>query len=480
MKHLTEKQRMTLSVFVGVVFLVAVGFYLWGGFMPKLANQSGEYYTNEKGQKWTLPEGEYVFTVSGSGYPKFTGGIVNPVKVAPGDTQTFTVRVASPVPIKSVTAVTQTDTKTQELVLTLKESRALSGDYFKNQPYLIGDDNKLIINNGNYAQSMVDKLVARAEAQALVEYTFEGLWVVNDTHTKTYRTKFIAKDEGGAGDEMTLAWSDPVCSFVDVLGVGVLTASCTVTNGVEGFDGGDVTLGSSNFTVNLSGTSVFVWNGQEGRGITIPTGSKFVLGGGSIRQGPLYFKDADQDTYAQSAEMHYECLDQCVPEIRVKDSPSRPWSGLGLQNGGIDCKDVNEADAINVHPGQTRYFNIPIAGTLPDGGEWDYDCSVSSGITITGGWGEYSGGNTWKDVVYPSLSGGSAGGIGIEEWSCIVGIDFTPISCGVFPYNPGTCDTTGAGVPAGFPGEIPTNITNGWMHSACTACIGTSVAGYCK
>lgn len=483
MKHLTEKQRMTLSVFVGVLFLVAVGFYLWGGFMPKLANQSGEYYTNEKGQKWTLPEGEYSFTVSAAGYPKFTGGVVNPVKVVPGDTQTFTVRVASPVPIKSVIAITHTDTKTQELALTLKESKALSGDYLKSQPYLIGDDNKLIINNGSYAQSMVDKLVARVEAQALVEYTYEGSWVVNDTHTKTYTTKFISENENAEKAEFSLLWSDPVCVFN--AGGRLQGEGCVVESGVEGFDGGDVTIASGQ-TVTLNGDATFIWNGDmEGnRSLTIEPGASIILQSGSgstasIREKLLYFNDVDGDGYAQSAEMHYECQDQCFPEIRVKDSPSRPWSGLELPNGGIDCKDLNEADSASVYPGQTAYFNTAIQGTPPETGgkEWDYDCDGSA----TGGWAEYRG-NTWVEGVYSALSGGvPEGGIGgLNAYQCITGADFTMNSCGQFPYTTGLCDTNDIGGEVGSPSEVPDGVTNGWMHDACSACISTDVAGYCK
>jgi hypothetical protein len=320
-------------------------------------------------------------------------------------------------------------------------------------------------------------LVARAEAQALVEYTYEGSWVVNDTHTKTYRTKFIATDENGQNDDLLLAWSDPVCNFD--AGGALLGGGCTVSEGVEGFDGGNVTLSAfTGQTITLNGTATFVWNGHEGRSITIPEGSEFVLGGGSIKQGPLYYNDVDGDSYAQSAEMHYECQDQCYPEIRVKDSPSRPWSGLTLENGGIDCKDAVENDSVDVHPGQTAYFINPINGTQPNGGQWDYDCSGGA----TGGWGEYRG-NTWVETIYSALSGGvpDGGGIGgVDAYQCIVGADFTETSCGQVPYSNGVCDPTGIAGGVGSPSEIPDGVVNGWMHDACRACIGTDVAGFCK
>jgi hypothetical protein len=60
----------------------------------KFTNKLGEYYVNARGQEWQLPtDGEYRFTASSGEYPKFTGGVVSPLKVRVGDTQLMQVRI---------------------------------------------------------------------------------------------------------------------------------------------------------------------------------------------------------------------------------------------------------------------------------------------------------------------------------------------------------------------------------------------------
>lgn len=306
------KKRDIVFVVVGIAFLIFVGvsMNLSKNMGEKIAQ---EFYVNAKGQKWQLPtDGKFEFTASSGQYPKFLSGTVDPLKVKVGDTQTFVITIASPTPLKSVKAITETDTKTQELELTLLESKTLSGNYFRTQPYLIDEKGELVINetNASYAEKAIEQIVSKAEAQALVEYTYTGSWVVNDTHTKTYHTQFTAETEKGEKNQMTLAWSDPICEFDEdgkltnedefpEVGIG-----CLFTAGIEGFDGGDITIPSGK-TLAVSGVTsepvsegTFIWNGGTEGAKIIVNGTIVLSNGGSIRQGKLYFKDSDNDTFA--------------------------------------------------------------------------------------------------------------------------------------------------------------------------------------
>lgn len=304
------KKRDIVFVVVGIAFLIFVGISM--NFSKNMGEKiAQEFYVNAKGQKWTLPDAPvYEFTATSGSYPKFLSGKIEPLKVKVGDTQTFTIRIASPSPLKSVKAITETDTKTQELELTLLDSKTLSGNYFRNQSYLIDEKGELVINNTNatYAEKAIEQIVSKAEAQALVEYTYTGSWVVNDTHTKTYHTAFLAVAENEDKNSMTLAWSDPVCEFdnsgkltsKDIIPEGGI--GCSFIAGIEGFDGGDITIPEER-TLSVSGKiseseGTFIWNGgTEGAKITV-YGTIVLSNGGSIKQGKLYFKDTDNDTFA--------------------------------------------------------------------------------------------------------------------------------------------------------------------------------------
>jgi hypothetical protein len=473
MKNFTQKEKSTIAVVVGIAFLLVAGYYFWNGLVPNVSNKLGEYYVNARGQEWQLPtDGEYRFTASSGEYPKFTGGVVSPLKVRVGDTQLMQVRIASPVALKSVKAVIDTDSKTQEIPLTMKESKALSADYFRSQPYLVSDEGTLIINKGNgYAESVLNQLVSKAEAQALMEYSYEGAWVVNDTHTKTYHTKFVAEDINGDTATLTLAWSDPECVFD---ANGNLQGSCSPTTGVEGFDGGDLLLGDN--TVNLTGNSTLVWNGDADHNaslrissgaITLQTGST-----AKIKEALLWYNDVDGDTFTDDlGTMHYECLDQCTPEVRVKDSPSRPWNpNIGeLPNGGLDCHDDNA----NAFPGQTSYFINAIVDK-----DFDYNCDR----TTEGGWASYDAGNGQTQTT--EVFGVAEGGVGSEflpSYTCTSGAIFDANnSCSHVAYSVPTCDPRSISGGVGVPDEVPSGVTNGWTALGCTICLGTDIAGYCR
>src|SRR3989344_3427736 len=342
-----NNKREIVFMVLGVLFLIVVLVSM--GVFKNLGQKVAEdFYVNAQGEKWTLPtEGTYEFTASSGSYPKVLAGKVDPLKVAVGDTQTMRVKVASPTPLKGVTAFIETDTKTMEVPLALVESKALSGDYFESQPYLINDKNELIINSAgsSYASDALKTLVSSAEAQAVAEYTFEGSWVVNDTHTKTYHTKFVAEAENGDKNQMTLAWSAPVCGFNR--SGGLQGGGCAPTTGVEGFDGGSITIPEGT-TLTLSGTATFVWNGKEDpgetRSVTVSNDATISIQNPStakISEGTLWFDaDLDNDTWPSNTEFIYVVpggtCEGCQNPIRVKLSPARPWENP--PQAGIDCR----------------------------------------------------------------------------------------------------------------------------------------------
>lgn len=459
------KTRDIIFVCVGIAFLIFVGVSM------NLSKKAGEkiaeeFYVNAKGQKWTLPDTPvYEFTASSGSYPKFLSGKIEPLKVKVGDTQKFTIRVASPSPIKSVKAITDTDTKTQELELQLVESKALSRSYFRNQPYLVNEQNELIINNTNatYAEKAIEQIVAKAEAQALVEYTYEGSWVVNDTHTKTYHTAFLALAENGDQNAMMLAWSDPVCSFgID----GSLQNDCRFSESIEGFDGGNMNLNGKTVTIESGGA--LVWNGGPAAGsATLTVDGTIVLSGGEIKQGALYFDDVDGDLWASDIAFEIPCEgDQpCPGKVRIKDSPSRPWNPdfETYPNGAIDCMD-NEA---TVNPG-AQYFDA----SGPNG--WDYNCSGS----IEGGWNEVELGSTPAVFTYVGVVDPN------DERACSISTEWAEDGdgCDSRTERAPICDSSAIEICSDTGGFRPKEITteNGWFNSSNLRCIATEIRTYCR
>ncbi len=489
----TKNKRELFFILVGVAFLLFALFST--GFFRNLGKQAGEeFYVNAKGEKWTLPtEGTYEFTASSGAYPKILSGKIDPLKVKVGDTQTMTIRVASPVPMKSVAAFIETDTKTQEISLALVENKALSGDYFKSQPYLINDKDELIINKAgsSYAEKAMKQLVASAEAQSLVEYTFEGNWIVNDTHTKTYHTKFVAEDEKGNEAQVTLLWSDPNCNF-NPDGV-LLGGGCAFDNGIEGFDGGNVTI-PDGATVGVNGSGTFVWNGNvdnSNRSLFIETGGMILIQTGvtaQVKEGGLFFDvDSDGDTWPTDLALRYgtgETCDGCIAPIRVKLSPARQWNYP--PGAGIDCADnvAETPEAADVHPqmpSEQKFFRSQINGAPPNGLAWDYDCSSDE----TGGWGDNVGTPPWVSNAYNIVSGGDDQG---GTLSCVTGQEVVSSTfsglgyCGSAPpnaYDTLSCNPPYRLPPTGSGEVIPKGLEDGFTFNDCDGCIGLSLFGYC-
>lgn len=248
-----------------------------------------------------LPDGPQDFTISSAAdrYPRFASAHIDPLKVAVGDTQFMRVVVQDDVEVTSVVAEIETDNEVVEVPLVLTETSALSRSELMNQKYLVRDG-VLVINDGSRETAGIFETFAkRAEAAALKKFTFEGEWVVRDTHVRTYRTTFRAKDELGRENSITMAWSDP-CTGITHGQDSSLGANCAIgLNTVDGIDNGNLNLNGKALTLDGTG-SVFAWN--DGKTITISAGSAISIGDGSeLRQTNLWATDADSDGYGPSS-----------------------------------------------------------------------------------------------------------------------------------------------------------------------------------
>lgn len=252
------------------------------------------------------PEGRQEYKISSRGgvYPRFASAVIDPPKVAVGETQFMRVVVESDAEVVSVVAEIETDNELQNIPLELVEVAALAREEIVNRKYIVRDDGALVINNGeSSALAFLESLVRRAEAQDVKKFTFEGEWIVRDTHVKTYYTKFIARDELGREDSVTMAWLDPCSGTSDT--DSTLSSNCTVGAGVvDGIDNGNLTI-NGGVTLTLNGGSpgaTFVWN--SGRSITA-SGTILIGDGAQLVQSNLWAFDADRDGVRESNTWAY-------------------------------------------------------------------------------------------------------------------------------------------------------------------------------
>ncbi len=240
--------------------------------------------------------------------PEFRRAIVDPLDVLPGHKQTFTVYVYSPYGIVNVTTRTELDNSTLNLDL--------------------------------------EKIDEYAENSETIEI-WSANWTVNDVHTTTYRTTFIATDSEANSNSITLTWTDS-CQSQLVHGAPeshILTSCNTGANAIAGLDGGDLIIDDSR-TLTIDEGATWVFN--DGKSITV-TG-EISMNGGNISKASLYYTDTDGDGYALGTTLALS------GDIRAKDA-----------SGTDDCYDGNSS----AYPGQTSYFTN-IRGDY----SWDYNCDT--------------------------------------------------------------------------------------------------------
>ncbi|MEX0932980.1 MAG: hypothetical protein WDZ77_02690 [Candidatus Pacearchaeota archaeon] len=241
--------------------------------------------------------------------PEFRKAIVDPLDVLPGDNQTFTVEVYSPYGVLNVTSITELDNSTSKL-------------NFEKINETTNEENETI-------------------------ETWEVTWVVNDVHTTTYRTNITAEDNEDNSNSIILTWTDS-CKSQIFHGQDNTINSCTVSSGVEGLDGGSLTINSGE-TLTLSGGTFYFNSGQS-----ITVSGSISLSGGSISKGNLSYTDTDGDGYAPSGTLKTSSSNA----VRAKDA-------LGTN----DCYDSNA----NAKPGQTSWFTAHRGDT-----SYDYNCDSSA------------------------------------------------------------------------------------------------------
>ncbi|MFA6364936.1 MAG: hypothetical protein WCW78_00850 [Candidatus Paceibacterota bacterium] len=347
-------------------------------------------YANAQGDEWTIPEGEYQFKVaSAEVYPKIVTGIISPLDVKVGDTQKMMIAVNGDSLVSRVWAEIETDNSIRKVELTLSTTTIVSAADRLKEPYLVDEKGYLVINNGRN-NFTIQNLIKIAEAKAPVtQYIYEGSWKVEDTHTKTYHTKFIAQDSVKRENSYLIAWSDPNCNF-DFAG-NLITASCNPAAGeVIGFDGANAVLNGN--TVILTGTgSMFAFNGGASGSIQIGTGAigttvNPISSVASIKQTNMYYSDIDGDTRVSNVQVYENTTASWASHIRVKDVANKGTGGANYQTPSATYNDCDDYNA-NTYPGQTSYFSTPIVdtgGTSANNGTYDYNCDgVSANSSLT-------------------------------------------------------------------------------------------------
>jgi hypothetical protein len=325
-------------------------------------------YVNAQGQEWSIPKGEYEFKVSSADrYPKFITGFIDPLDVKVGDIQKMLVAINNDQPLKRVWAEIETDNGVRILDLVPESSAPMSSKDYKDEPYLVDENGVLVLNDGNNEDLLV-KFVDTVSAQNKVtQYRYEGEWKVEDTHTRTYQTRFVVEDVTGRLDSITLAWSDPVCSFDS--NDGTLLNSCSPTGGVEGFDSAsaiNTTIGTG-LTVNLT-NAVLAFN--PGTSVLLSSTGKIILSsGGKIQKYYQCVNDSDNDTYPSSVARSTSTASDCGSMYRVYERSTT-----------ADCYDNNA----NAKPGQTTAYGgnrgstgygALVTDSTAQGLSFDYDCN---------------------------------------------------------------------------------------------------------
>ncbi|MDO8435119.1 MAG: hypothetical protein Q7S89_00330, partial [bacterium] len=405
-------------------------------------------YVNAKGQEWSIPTGEYAFNVSSkpTQYPRFISGDIDPLDVKVGDTQRMTIVVVDIASPKQVWAEIEHDAGKDTVQLSLTGTKAVAREELERRPYLVDESGKLILNDASNrisVKSVVEKFIARADAAGEAAYTYEGSWVVHDTHTKTYRTTFVAESQAGRRDEYALAWSDPVCRFFSN---GFLQESCNPGSGnVEGFDGATAYLGS--FSINLGANAHFVFN--SGTSIDLSGGAKFgdqtnIANGATIEKGYIYYSDGDGDGYTTSVQRYYFSTPSQSLYVRAQsvNGATDPSNAQVPITANLDCYDSG-TNAQYAFPGQTNFVS-----SVRGDGSWDFNCSgaldslglfgnhgfpptYSSGAELAPGWsGLCTVGPPY--TAAPAIStncGVTAGGSGVGWYRLTGGFPYVQANC---------------------------------------------------
>src|SRR3989344_887742 len=360
-------------------------------FIILLTIGAGVLYSNSmfvkketKKQTIELPKGAQTYLIqSAKASTNIYEATINPLDVKVGDTQTMVVKAkAVEYPIESVVANVETDTgiKTYNLEL----------------------------STGNSSDGI-----------------WEGEWVVHDTHSKTYRTTFVATNTNKEIQEVTLTWTDPCTPAPG--GNWTLDSNCSFT-GVSGVDNGNVIINNASRTMTIEAGATFVWN--HGKEIQISAGTTAINSTGKLKQDYLCMTDADGDGYPPS-------LTQSVCSTATPTAPTVRRNILATITT-VDCNDGNATytsscvtdgdgdgvtDASDCASSDSTKWQFLIGYTNSDGDGYGVGSSqsVCSGSALPMGYASVGGDcyDTSADA-YPGsgYTSVSPRGDGSYDWNC--------------------------------------------------------------
>jgi hypothetical protein len=334
-----------LAIFLGVVVVAFLSTFPNPRKSSVISHESS--VGNQSISVGTLPAGAQTYEIASSEdlHPRFVSTTIDPLDVHPGDTQKMKVIVEDTVDVQSVMAEIETDNGINKVELKRVSASPVTEADFNNQKYAVVDGKLAILDNDNYDYDDNFPMLHasrfmpnEASAASLARYTFEGEWLVKDTHSETYHTKFIAKNVNGDTNSITLAWTDPCTPAYR--GNWTLDGNCTVASagGVDGIANGNITVSNSSYTMTVNGTFVF----YPGYSITITSGQIAVNTNGQIRQTNLWIVDADKDGYgtgtkvAQDSTPGSNYTDQSLDPTQTSSLKITP-TGASLGTGGTQA-----------------------------------------------------------------------------------------------------------------------------------------------
>ena len=288
----------------------------------------------------SLSQGKQTYFIqSNPQSPRFIKAVIDPLDVRVGDTQTMEVELEDiEAPIVSVAAHIETDTGTTTQMLALKEGNASKG-------------------------------------------TWGGSWIVHDTHSKTYRTIFVATNTKNETSSITLTWTDPCVPPMG--GDWTLDGNCGIS-GVNGLDNGNFTVSTYTLTINAGAT--FVWN--PGNSMNITNGAIAIADTAQLKKTYLWMQEGDGDGYpanttqsasdtAPSGSHRRRYQVSTISSTDCNDGDVNAWRmryGISsCQATGLTCVG-NQAGYYD-----TNYFRVFVSSTFHLGDLWEWNSSKFNG-----------------------------------------------------------------------------------------------------
>lgn len=305
-----------------------------------------------------LPEGRQIFQIASAAKtgPKIIQADIDPLDVRVGDTQKLSLVVQGSVEIISVVAKIETDNEILELPLSLVGPTPKTS--LLRPRYGIDEQGQLAFLGEEGVNDFAGiPGIRRAEASSEDEnFTYSGSWVVRDTHSARYHTRFIVKDASGAESSVLMAWSDPCGTFT--AGARTFT-SCTLSD-TDGADHGILTVATGhNIAITSSGDLIF----NSGYSLVLSgTATISIAAGGEIRQTYLWYRDGDVDSFPTGG-------------LQAADTAPTNARRAYLTANPADCYDFDP----NAYP-SSEYYSRYDRGD----GSFDYNCDGMNSPLIPG------------------------------------------------------------------------------------------------